>query len=80
MFYEVAFFMKIIIVFLFPFIANSQIIINEFMPNPLSGNPEWIEFHNTDSANTFSIELLWIEDATNRVKVENIVIPQENIL
>jgi len=63
MFYEVAFFMKIIIVFLIPFIANSQIIINEFMPYPLSGNPEWLELYNPDSINTWSIAALWIEDA-----------------
>jgi len=72
--------MKIIIVFLFPFIVNSQIIINEFMPNPLSGNPEWIELYNSDSANNFSIAVLWIEDATNRVKIENIDIPSREYL
>jgi hypothetical protein len=80
MFYEVAFFMKIIIVFLVPFILNSQILINEFMPNPLPGNPEWIELYNTDAANTFFIAVLWIEDATNRVKLENIVIPPKEYL
>jgi hypothetical protein len=80
MFYEVAFFMKIIIVFLIPFIANSQIIINEFMPYPLSGNPEWLELYNPDSINTWSIAALWIEDATNRIKIENIDIPPKKYL
>ena len=80
MFYEVAFFMKIIIVFFFPFIANSQIIINEFMPYPLSGNPEWLELYNPDSINTCFIATLWIEDATNRVKIEDIVIPPKEYL
>jgi len=80
MFYEVAFFMKIIIVFLIPFIANSQIIINEFMPYPLSGNPEWLELYNPDSINTWSIAALWIEDATNRIKIENIDIPPNKYL
>ncbi|MCE2755266.1 MAG: lamin tail domain-containing protein [Ignavibacteriae bacterium] len=72
--------MKIIIVFLIPFIANSQIIINEFMPYPLSGNPEWLELYNPDSINTWSIAALWIEDATNRIKIENIDIPPKKYL
>ena len=80
MFYEVAFFMKIIIVFFVPLVVNSQIIINEFMANPLSGNSEWIELYNTDSANTYSIAVLWIEDASNRFKIENIVIPPKDYL
>ena len=80
MFYEVAFFMIIIFLFFIPFIANSQIIINEFMPYPLSRNPEWIELYNTDSTKTFSVPVLWIEDATTRTKIEHIVIPPKEYL
>lgn len=80
MFYEVAFFMKIIIIILVPFIANSQIIINEFMPYPLSGNPEWLELYNPDSINTCLISVLWIEDATNRMKIEDIIIPPKEYI
>ncbi len=50
------------------------------MPYPLSGNPEWLELYNPDSINTWSIAALWIEDATNRIKIENIDIPPNKYL
>ena len=50
------------------------------MPYPLSGNSEWIELYNTDSTKIFSKAVLWIEDATNRIKVENIDIPPKEYL
>ena len=50
------------------------------MPYPLSRNPEWIELYNTDSTKTFSVPVLWIEDATTRTKIEHIVIPPKEYL
>ncbi len=81
MFYEVAFFMKYVMLFLVPVIINSQIVINELMPYPVSGSPEWIELYNTDSNNVFFTAELWIEDATSRLKIENVVIePNEYLI
>lgn len=32
--------------------ALAQVVINEFLPAPSSGNPEWVEFYNTASSST----------------------------
>jgi hypothetical protein len=72
--------MIIIILFLIPYSLESQIIINEFMPYPHAGIPEWIELHNQDTINTFTAEFLWIEDAVNAARVEQVVIPPNGYL
>ena len=63
------------IFFFIPSCIEAQIIINEFLPYPQSGYPEWIELHNPDSIFTFSTPMIWIEDASNRSRIEQIDIP-----
>jgi len=60
--------------FFLPVFAIGQIHINECMPYPLSGSPEWIELYNSDSLLVFSTHEIWIEDATHKVKLEHITI------
>lgn len=40
----------ILIFFAFPRAVNAQVVINEFLPKPSSGNPEWVEFYNSGSS------------------------------
>ncbi|MBI4089618.1 MAG: lamin tail domain-containing protein [Candidatus Levybacteria bacterium] len=54
-FYFSVSFISFIFIFLSfqPFIKSSfasELVINEFLPNPPSGSPEWVEFYNTSSA------------------------------
>ena len=39
----------------------SSVVINEVLPNPLSGNPEWIELYNPSSQD-IDISGAWIDD------------------
>ena len=67
--------MRFIIIFCIPMCIQAQIIINEFMPYPHAGNPEWIELHNPDSIHSFTSDFLWIEDANSRSRIEDVIIP-----
>ncbi len=39
-----------LLLFFFPSDVFAQVVINEFLPAPSSGNPEWVEFFNPASA------------------------------
>lgn len=67
--------MKFFIYLLVPVCIQAQIIINEFMPYPQTGNLEWIELHNPDSLFAFTSSMIWIEDATSKSRIENVHIP-----
>lgn len=46
-----------------PFVhAENKIVINEFLIHPSSGNKEWVELYNPDSAN---LSGYWIDDDTD---------------
>lgn len=42
--------------------AENKILINEFVAHPSTGNKEWVEFYNPDSAD---ISTYWIDDDTD---------------
>ncbi len=48
--------------------SNQDIIINEFMPNPLTGRPEWIELYN-NSRRTINLKNYNIADSRDTVSL-----------
>src|SRR3989344_1796394 len=43
---------------------SAAVVINEFLPAPPSGNPEWVEFYNTD-ASSEDLSTYYFDDDTN---------------
>ena len=53
---------------LFPNIIWSQVVINELMPSPNDGEPEWIELYNYSDAD-FSADTLLVSDTRTSAKI-----------
>lgn len=57
----------LLLLFCFSFVKltfAADIVINEFLPNPPSGSPEWVEFYNTTNS-TVDLSDYYFDDDTN---------------
>lgn len=55
--------------------AGAQIIINEVMPVPLTGEPEWVEIFNRGDK-TAILDSCWIHDARTAVRISQLSVPK----